>query len=239
MKKIAEGCRVVVVDDVRFSAEMAADIAEEAGLVPVIISDGDGPFEELAQLLGKIQASGCSAAICDHRLSQTQFAQFNGAELVAELYKEKIPGILISTFSAIDSDTSIRLHRPNIPSVIGRPELEPDQILSGLHRCEDELEGRIASDRQPRRTLVRVVGISLESEIEVVDAIIHTWDPYHAVRFPLTAIENHEIKQTLRQKFSSELRLFAEVNIGCQQDNELFFKAFEFAPEPDVDYLTA
>ena len=238
MTIIGEGTRVTVIDDVRNSAETAAGIAEEAGLDPVIISEGDGPFEQPKQLLEKIKASGCSAAICDHRLSRTPFAQFTGAELVASLYQQNIPGILLSTFSAIDGDTSIRIHRASIPALIGRGDLEPDQIISGLRRCEDELGGHVRPERQPRRTLVRVVGVSRESDIAVVDAVVHAWDPYTAVRFPVTVVDNQQIKDVLTQNFSGELRLFAAVNVGCQEDNELFFKAFEFAPEPVVEYLS-
>ena len=137
--------------------------------------------------------TGCSAVICDHRLSQTQFALFTGAEFMSRLYQESIPGILLSTFSAIDADTSIRLYRATIPSVINREALDPDQIRQGLRHCKAELEGHIAPERQPRRTLVRVLNVSTDSDTPVVDAILHSWSANSAIRFPLTAIDDQKI----------------------------------------------
>lgn len=237
MIMITEGTRVAIVDDVERQAETAAGIAEEAGLDPSIISETDGTFEEAHQLLERVQATACSAVICDHRLSQTQFASFSGAEFVSVLYRKRIPAVLLSTFSAIDSDTSIRLHRAHIPALINRGELGPAQILGGLKRCERELAGNIVPERQARRTLVRIVDVLKESDTPVADAILHTWNPDRAVRFPLALIQDSSIRGDLTQRFSGEARLFAEVNIGCRDENELFFKSFERAPEPNVDGL--
>ena len=234
---IAKGIRVAVVDDVSGHAETAAGIAEEAGLVPTVITEDHGAFQEPGQLLKQVRTTGCSAAICDHRLSQTQFALFSGAEFVSRLYQERIPAVLLSTFSAIDSDTSIRLHRAYIPSLINRGELGPDQIFTGLKRCESELAGEIAPERRPRRTLVRIVDVLNESDTPVVDAILHTWNPDRAIRFPLALIQDSSIRTALTTDFGGEARLFAEVNIGCRDDNELFFRAFEWAPKPNVDDL--
>ena len=234
---ITDRTRVAVVDDVASYAETAAGIAEEAGLVPWIISEQDGTFRETDELLDRVRATGCSAVICDHRLSQTQFALFTGAEFMSRLYQESIPGILLSTFSAIDADTSIRLYRATIPSVINREALDPDQILQGLRHCKAELEGHIAPERQPRRTLVRVLNVSTDSDTPVVDAILHSWSANSAIRFPLTAIDDQKITDVLTVNFRGELRLFAEVNVGCRDESELFFRAFEFAPEPNIDDL--
>ena len=209
------------------------------GLYPVIISEGDGVFQTPDDLLARVRFEGGTAAICDHRLAQTQFAQFTGAEFVANLFVERIPGVLLSTFAAIDGDTSIRLHRANIPYIIRRNNLDPDEIVRGLERCKAELAGNIPPERMPRRTLVRVVNVSMEGSTPVVDAIIHTWNPDLAIRFPMAVIDDPSILQMLNQGLDAELRLFAQVNVGCQDDDELFLKAFEFAPEPDIEQLTA
>ena len=234
---IAKGRRVAVVDDVVHYAETAAGMAEEAGLIPSIISETDGKYEFTHQLLERVRESNCSAVICDHRLSQTKFASFTGAEFLSELYQVSIPGVLLSTFSAIDGDTSIRLHRARIPSLIGREELDPNQLLQGLRRCEDELAGVIAPERRLTRAIVRIVGVSADSDVPVAEAIVHSWNPEYAVRFPLELIEDLQIRELLIPNLSGELRLFAEVNVGCRDDTELFFRAFELAPEPNVDDL--
>ena len=239
MTTLDGGTPVAVIDDVRGYAEIAAGIAEEAGLHPIIISEGDGAFATPSDLLSYFRSTGGTAAICDHRLELTQFAQFSGAEFVARLFRESIPGVLVSTFAAIDDDTSIRLHRASIPYIISRDRLVPDEIMRGLQRCAAELDGDIPRERVARRTLVRVVNVATAGNTPVVDAIVHTWNPELAVRFPMQVIENAEIRRVLERGLDTELRLFAQVNVGCENHDEIFFKAFEFAPEPNIEQLTA
>ena len=234
---IAVGTRVAVVDDREGQAETAAGIAEEADLVPSIFSETAGTFDSTDQLLKLVYSDGCDAVICDHRLSQTGFASFTGAEFVANLFREGIPGVLLSTFSAIDSETSIKLHRAEIPSLIDRSALDPDELLTALRRCESELAGQVAPERRLSRTLVRIESTSSESEIPVLDAIVHTWDPNHAVRFPLDLIEDPDIRDAFTTSHRTPTRLFARVNIGCRSESELYFRDFEWAPEPEVSAL--
>lgn len=237
MSTITLGTRIAVIDDERRKAETAAGIADEAGLEPIVISEGDGVFFVPDQLLDFLRSANCTAAICDHRLSQTQFAQFDGAEFMSTLFREQIPGVLLSTFAAIDGDTSIRLHRAQIPYIISRKDLVPNEIVRGLERCFAEFTGDIPPERVARRTLVRVVDVAIDDSAAVVDAIIHTWNPDTVVRFPLAVVEDPDIQRILHQWEGPELRLFAEVNVGCENPNELFFKSFEFAPEPNIDSL--
>lgn len=234
---IAAGTRVAVVDDREGQAQTAAGIAEEADLVPSIFSETAGSFGSPHQLLERVRSAGCDAVICDHRLSQTGFASFTGAEFVANLFREGIPGVLLSTFSAIDSETSIKLYRAEIPSLMDRGALDPDELLTALKRCESELAGQIAPERLLWRTLVRIESTSSESEIPVVDAIVHTWNPNHAVRFPLDLIEAPDIRDALTTGHRTPTRLFARVNIGCRSESELYFRDFEWAPEPEVSAL--
>lgn len=235
---IAEGVRVAVVDDIMGQAETTAGIAEEARLVPSIISEADGAFQYIQQLLKHIEDSECSAVICDHRLSQTGFASFTGAQFVASLYDQSMPAVLLSTFTAIDGDTSIKLHRARIPSLIPRKDLDPHRIMVGLKLSERELAGNISPARRPWRTLVRIEGISQEGDIPVADAIVHTWNPDLAIRYPLALIEDSSIRQQLSINCSWPVRLFAEVNVGCEEANDLFLRSFEWAPEPNVKELS-
>ena len=234
---IAEGTRVAVIDDVMGQAVTTAGIAEEARLVPSIISEAHGVFKYPQQLLRLVQDSDCSAVIADHRLSQTGFASFTGAEFVASLYDLGMPGVLLSTFSAIDGDTSIKLHRARIPSLIPRSTLDPREIMVGLKLSESELAGQISAERKAWRTLVRIEGISKEGEISVADAIVHTWKPDLAIRYPLDLIEDVSIRKHLANNCSWPVRLLAEVNVGCEDANDLFLRSFEWAPEPNVEEL--
>lgn len=235
---ITEGARVAVVDDIVEQAETIAGIAEEARLVPSIISETDGVFQYTNQLLKLVQDSSCSAVICDHRLSQRGFASFTGAEFVATLYELGMPAVLLSTFTAIDGDTSIKLHRARIPSLIPRSDLDPRRILFGLKLSEGELAGDTTPERRPWRALVRIESISKEGDTPVAEAIIHTWKPDLAIRYPLALIEDSSIRQRLMDNDLWPVRLFAEVNVGCKDANDLFLRSFEWAPEPNVTDLS-
>lgn len=115
---IEQGSLIAVIDDDPHYAETTAYIVEEAGLTPRIITSGSRVFHQPSELISEIVGMGCTAAICDHRLRPQGFAAFDGAQAVAQLYQQHIPGALLSTFSAIDRDSSIRRYRSAIPSVI-------------------------------------------------------------------------------------------------------------------------
>ena len=51
-------------------------------------------------------------------------------------------------------------------------------------------------------------------------------------RFPLELIEDPDIRHALTTGLDLPIRLFARVNIGCRSESELYFREFEWAPEP-------
>ena len=234
---ISEGTHVAVIDDVVEQAETTAGVVEEADLIPSIISESDAGFQNPQELLKFVKASKCTAVICDHRLSQRGFASFTGAEFVANAYVKSIPAVLLSTFAAIDGETSIKLHRARIPSLIPRSDLEPSNIIEGLNLSARELAGQIAPEREAWRTLVRIEGVADEGGVPVAEAIVHTWEPELAIRYPLELIEDEPIRKRLKENTVWPVRLFAMVNVGSEEANELFFRSFEWAPEPDVNDL--
>jgi len=236
---ISEGARVAVIDDDADYALSTAGIVEEACLIPTIISEAEAGFQCPRQLLDFVQASDCAAVVCDHRLKPKGLASFSGAEFVANAFDNRLPAVLLSTFAAVDSDTTIKLHRARIPSLIAREDLDPGKIMDGLQRSESELAGIVTPERRPWRTLVRIEDVSKQVEAPAADAIVHTWKPLEAVRFPLEVIEEKSIRQYLMNNDSWPVRLFAEVNVGCDETNELFFRKFEWAPEPNIQDLTS
>jgi len=234
---IAPGSFVAVIDDEQLNADTTAGVVSDASLKPVVISRDAGQFPSVSDLLEMVQSARCEAVICDHRLSTKGLAQFTGAQFVSQLYQQHIPAVLLSTFAAIDKDDSIRRYRSEIPLVMARSELAPESLVKGLEYCRDELEGHVAPERQPWRTVVRIVDVLHDVNQGVVDAVLHNWNPNSAVRFPLEVVDNPEVASALQADFSGELRVFARVNIGCRDESELFFGGFEVAPEPDVEAL--
>ena len=78
--------------------------------------------------------------------------------------------------------------------------------------------------------LLRITNITDESNEQVVDAIIPSWNPRWAVRFPVSLIPSgfHDI-------LAPDVAFFAQVNIGAERSDDLYFREFELAPEPDDD----
>lgn len=230
---------VAVVDDEQEQAETVADVVVDAGLVPAIITECDGLFQDTQDLMQLLVGRGCSALVCDHRLNQRPFAAFDGAKLVAEAFRASIPGILLSTFASVDAPASIRLHRAYIPSMMPREDLDPNRLNDGLLLCRREIAGFVAPEREPWKVMVRVVRVVMDAEEPMVWAVMHTWDPDREVQFPLELIGDPQIRRLLPVGFNGEVRLFADVNVECIDEDDLFFKGFEPAPNPeDFEFTT-
>ncbi|MBW4576087.1 MAG: hypothetical protein KME08_12470 [Aphanothece sp. CMT-3BRIN-NPC111] len=220
--------KIAIVDDEENLAEATSWEVEEAGFKPwVIVENSFIQVEDLASYIAK----NAQYAVCDHRLSPYGLANFYGSELVAILYDFKIPSILITQYTDMDIDVSIRKHRRKIPIILDRENVNSLSLKTGIEDCILEINGRISRQRKPYRTLVRVEGISEEAGEKVIDAIIPGWNPRRAVRFPASIIP-----EALHSKLATDVRLVAHVNIGANSSEDLYFDKFELAPEPDDIY---
>lgn len=221
--------RVAVVDDDEAQAEITGLCLEEAGFEPLIVRT-DHPFTTHEELEEVLQQMNAQASVCDHRLTHRRFSTFNGASHVAYEYDRRLPSILITQYVDIDVDVSIREHRRKIPVLLSRDLAEPENMRLGLRLAVEELNGRVPLQRIPHRALVRVTDIGNESNQTVVDALVSAWNPYRAVRFPLSLIP-----EELHRSVAPGVRFIANVNIGAETAEGLFFFGFELAPEPNPE----
>jgi hypothetical protein len=158
-------------------------------------------------------------------------AQFYGAEAVATLNERRqTPALLVTTWSKIDVDVSIRRYRSNVPILLSADEFQdPVMIRAQIDACSAEvIEGRIPSHRVTRRSLVHIEERAQESGIEVVDAVIPGWNPKTKVRFPLELITRNLWENVRQGAF-----FIAYVNRGAEKEEDLFLERFELAPEVD------
>jgi len=218
--------RIAIVDDESTDAQIPGREVEAAGFEPIILERHFRSIQELAAFI-KAEAQG---ALCTHRLADYGFAPFYGAKLVASLYDLKIPAVLITQYADLDKNVSIRKWRDKIPVLLSRDEADADSILQGIAECASELHGDIPYTRRPHRTLVRITNVTNESSEKVVDAVIPGWNPYRAVRFPISLLPTN-----LRDKLAPDVHFFAYINIGAEKAEDLYFRNFELAPEPDDD----
>lgn len=216
--------KVAIVDDDATEVEIAKLLLGEVGLEPVVL---EGPFESVDTLANLIKTTS-DAALCDHRLITNAYANFTGASLVAKLYEMKIPAVLITQYYDMDTDASIRQWREFIPVLIRRDDVTSEKYLESFLACCEEIEKKRSPQRQYRRAILNIVGLSSEGSDPVVDAIIPGWNMKHAVRFPLSLV-----KEELVPFVKIGQRFLAKINIGTASSEELFFSDFEKAPEPE------
>jgi hypothetical protein len=218
--------RVAVVDDDAAQAEATSLWLEEAEFDPIIIRR-ERPFERPREVVELISAQA-EGAVCDHRLTHHGFSSFNGAELAASLFDSHIPSILTTQYVDMDVDVSIRKWRHKIPVLLSRDATDSESIRLGLAVSSREIAGEISPGRRPYKSLIRVTDLGDESEVTVLDVIIPSWNPRRAVRFPLSLIPIE-----LQSSVHVGTRLFAAVNIGTDDSQDLYFNNFELAPDPD------
>lgn len=222
---------VAIIDDDPNAAKVTGMTVEDAGLQPWLVErksawgklKKDQALKEVARTILK----DAEAAVCDHRLRTLGFASFDGAELVANLIRKGLPAVLISQFIDQDYDVSIRHWRALLPSVIPRDEFRPDTLSLGLDLCRKEINGEVSPQRRRHRVVIRILDIQNEANQDVVDAIIPAWSRQTAVRFPFAIIPAR-----LHARVKPKNLLIAQVNLGANRPEELFFDKFEKPPDP-------
>ena len=210
--------RVKIVDDDANGRKGVALIVGDADLEPL---PEDGPLPKLNEFLSTAIAEA-DAVVCDHRLKQGTYAHFDGAEAVARFYELGFPAVLFTAWSKADID-AIRLYRRYIPALIPSDKVDPDSITKGFQVCVEEFNGRFLPSREPVRTIVRIESVDREQKPPIVYAVVSSWNPREVVRFPLDVVA-----QNLRGYVEPDKRLFAKVNIGAEDQADLYFEDFEY-----------
>lgn len=162
--------------------------------------------------------------ITDLRLSESwPGLSFDGAEIASLCYRQGIPAVLVSHFAEVDSDSVIRPHRRNIPSVVPADEIDGTVLSGALKLCRDEISGTFARSRRPWRALVRVeeVGRTI-GDTTLVGVVVPEWHPHELVRLPISMMPAE-----LRAKVTPGMRCFASVNTDAESRAELFFDEWE------------
>ena len=217
---------VAIIDDDPDAAcitRMAVEDADqEAFLVDTDAELQAAPSERGIQLMFERIRDKASVVVCDHRLRLGGFAMFEGAEFVAHAINNDLPAILISQFIDQDYDVSIRYWRAHLPSVISRDNFRAQTFSQALELCQSELSGIYTPERRKHRVLVRVADIRTKGDQPVVDAIVPSWSTSTAVRFPLSIVPFD-----LRQNLKTGDRIIANVNVGADRAEDLFFSDIE------------
>jgi hypothetical protein len=183
-------------------------------------------FDTLDDMVKRIAAQS-QAAICTHRLGMLDGKPLYGAQLVAALYDLKIPALLVTQYSDIDKNMSIRKWKDKVPIVLHPREFEPDTVQEYLEECAAELQGQPPEHRIPYRVLLRVHNVESIGEETAVDVEIESWDHCHVIRLPLSLIPEH-----IHADIWCGAWLYADVNIKAQYQEDLYFRNIELTSEP-------
>lgn len=194
-------------------SETVVDAAFEALPAP-------GPLGSLSQFLEASRAE-VDAVVSDHRLAGP-YAEFNGAEAVASLYKIRCPAVLCTRWDKADID-SMREYLRYIPSLIASDYASPESIADGFERCIKEFKDDPVPSRKPWRTLVRVESVDLELKPQLFFVAVTGWESKEIVRLPLDLIP-----ESSKPLILPGYRFFAQVNKGAERSEELYFSDFEF-----------
>lgn len=212
-----------VIDDKPDARETMSESIEDANFKPVLFNK---QLRSLDLFIDELYQS-TNAAIFDYHLKIGNFACFNGAEAVAKLYANKFPALLVTTYNKADID-EIRLYRRKIPVLIPGGTATPEMIITGLETCLKEFNNYFSESRKPYRTLIRIEDIDRERKIIFI--IIPAWNPAQVVRIPSRLIPDNLLNNKKTTRF------FANVNIGAENDEDLFFENFTIAEKPGEPY---
>src|SRR3954471_4252239 len=142
---------VGVIEDERGAREGYQYTLEDMDLEPIL---EEGPLRGLEDYIAG-PARRYEAAICDHHLAQSGYADFNGAKLVAAMNQRKQPAVLCTAWDEENID-EIRPFRRDIPCLLKLRELDPDSFRRALELCIEKFRGPSRPSRFPSRALVRV-----------------------------------------------------------------------------------
>lgn len=214
--------QVKIIDDQPEGAELLSYEVEDAGFKPIIINCPAPPFDQLQSLV-----EPRTAFIFDHLLSPGNCASYVGAQAAALMYTLHVPALLVTTYS-MDADVGIRRWRANIPVLLDRDAVDQDTLNAAFLKCLRELRDGRPSSRRTQPAIVRVERIAYETDDDVLDVIVGTWNPRKAVRLPRSLLP-----APLASALDVGSRFIADVNISAETSDELFFENFREAPEPD------
>jgi len=207
--------QISIVADDSDTREAYGNSVEELDVIPVL---QNGPLPQIDQFLKKLTNTS-QALLCDYHLRKKNYAGFDGDELVVHCYKKQFPAVLYTTYTDFDS-TLMRSRRRYIPALLKPNDAEPHAIAKGIENCVNEFKGNFLPSRRPWRTLVRIEEVNPKDKYFYV--VISGWDPHKKIRLYFD-----DLPKKMHDLIKPEKRLHAEVNVGTEIDEDIYFDKWE------------
>ncbi|HEY1810981.1 MAG TPA: hypothetical protein VGG74_01405 [Kofleriaceae bacterium] len=209
--------RVSIIDDDEINRHGYRLQVEDAELTPVIEA---GPFFSLDSCVEQVKSS--QAVLSDYKLSVKRFAEFNGAQLVAELYDKRKPAVLCTRYESMEME-HIRPFRARIPALLRPDELHGDAFVAALAQCIGEFSDKFVQTRKRWRTAIQIEEIHVDrGQGTTVELSVPSWTLGIVVR-----LREEEFPIEIRPHLKEGNLLHAKVNTGAERVEELYFVDWE------------
>ena len=207
--------RVAVIDDSPDARAGYSYAIEDARLIAV---DQPGPLPPLEEFRDQVAASA-DAALCDYHITVQEYASFDGAQLVASATRSGFPMVLCTRWEQAHLERLRHLRRW-IPALLRPDELEPDTLIAAIRRTVEEIVVGPQPTRRPWRALVRVEEVDEQGGRFYV--ALPGWHSEDVVALMLSAIP-----QGVRDRIAPGSRHHAQVNLGAELLDDLYFSDWE------------
>ena len=224
---VSHARKIALVDDDPAEREAISILLVDAGFEPIVIDRLEMTLEAAAEQL----RTASDVAVCDNRLSRRGLASFSGAALVACLYDQRFPALLVSGYLKDDQDGSIREYRDKIPVSLSKNETNVEQLTRGIGTCIDEAAGYVNPERYGIRSLIRIVERRKHNNEDFVGAIVPAWSVDETVWFPTSLLGDLIDILPDTGVIQPDTYLLGNVNVGAVVSGDLYFKDFELAPD--------
>lgn len=221
--------RIAIFEDDQRNRDRLSGLVSLCGSVAVPVTS---PAPKLSDFKRYFIQQRIDLVVCDHHLSQRgDYAPYQGAQAVAESYRQGIGGILVTAYERDDAELSLRRYRRLIPALIRSPEeLTRSKLQSALLQAEQEVcKQFLVRERVPHRTIMTVQRIAPSGTSKIVKVIMSQWSSEQEIGFPLDLVPSNFWPAVKPGRL-----LIAQVNIEAARSEDLFFDKFEL---PDKNVL--
>jgi len=209
--------KVHVFDDYDESRNSFVELFQSSDLLAEPV---EHPGSDLQQIIDSLTDE--SFLFSDYRLRKHKYASFDGDEIISIAYRNKIPGILCSSFSDLDSTLSRSIRR-QIPMIVEVKDIvsDPELIIMCQNICIKEFKEEFSQSRKPWRALCRVAEYDLGSKRVYI--VIPGWDSSTKISALVT-----DFPKSIKRKVKEEgFRFYCKVNLGCENPRELYITDVE------------
>lgn len=214
--------RVLVVDDDPAERRGHTWLLEDGHFEPV---PEDGPLDgdplKYAQRAA-LDGSDVQAALCDQRLGiRANYATYLGSDIVRAWYHMSFPAVLCTRWedAAIND---IRPLRRWIPALLNYDDLheDPDNFVRACEECVHEFDVGFRAHREPWRAQIVVADVDDERRHFWFE--VPSWEQSTLIRY-----RAEDVPEEIRESLQVDYRLFAQVNLGAERHEDLYFDRWE------------